>query len=119
MLVDFNFSVGLKLSLLMGRILILRETERSVEDLARRFDRYLIQARETITPFDEVADYSWNSHRNRVTIRGGHFHAEVVLMPKRVMVIADIPMLWFPFKNKIEERITHALDSIIANGEVL
>ena len=101
----------------MGRILISRKVDRSVEDLVGRFDRYLSQARDAVAPFDEGADYSWNTHRNLVTIRGDRFHAQVVFLPTQVMVIADIPMLWYPFRKKIEEGITHALDSIIANGK--
>jgi hypothetical protein len=100
----------------MAKVLVLRETERTVEDLAERFDRYLRRADETLRPFLDVTECSWNARRNRATIRAGRVHAEVVIMPGRVLVMADIPVVWLPFRGRIEERIAHALEQIVEAG---
>lgn len=97
----------------MAKLLVLRDTDRTVEDLAERFDRYFRQADETLRPFLDETQYEWNARRNRATIQAGKMHGEVVLMPKRVLVMVDIPLMWLPFKGRIEERIARALHYIV------
>jgi hypothetical protein len=101
----------------MAKVLVLRETERTVEDLADRFDHYFRQADETLRPFLDVTEHSWNARRNRATIQAGRVHAEVVLMPGRVLVMADLPVVWLPFKGRIEERIARALERIVGTDQ--
>jgi hypothetical protein len=101
----------------MAKVLVLRETERTVEDLAERLDHYFRQADETLRPFLDVTTCSWNARRSRATIRAGRVHAEVVIMPGRVLVIADLPVIWLPLKGRIEERIARALEHIVGTDQ--
>ena len=101
----------------MTKVVVFRKSEKTPEEIASRMEQYLSQAWEALRPFDGVATCVWNSHRNKITIRGNKFHADVVIVPKGIVVRAEIPMIWYPFRKKIEERIFHALDMIIGKQE--
>ncbi len=97
----------------MSRFVVLRKTGLTVEDVADRLDRYFQQAGETVRPFVEGAQYAWNARRTRATIHAGHVKAEVVLLPKQVMVLVDVPLMWVPFKRRLEAQVARALDAIV------
>jgi len=98
------------------RLVIFKETDRPEAEIASEIERYLVHVRNTLRPFEEEATYTWNRHRNRMTIQGNRFAAEVVLIPKGVLVTVEIPAILYPFKRRIEEQLSSAVDKIIGNG---
>jgi hypothetical protein len=97
----------------MSRLVVLRKTALTIEDVADRLDQYFQRASETVNPFVPGAWYAWNPRRTRATIHAGHVKAEVVLLPKHVMVMVDVPLMWLPFKGRLEAQVTRALDAIV------
>lgn len=97
----------------MAKLVVFRESEKAHEELVLCIEQYLSHLLEVVRPFDQVVTYTWNERRNKVSILGKRFKAEVVLVPKGVVVMTKIPVVWYPFRKKIEERITVALEMII------
>jgi len=97
----------------MSKLVVFRESKKAQEELISCIEQYLLHLLEVVKPFDHVVSYSWNEHRNKVSVLGKRFKAEVVLVPKGVVVMGEIPVIWYPFRNMIEERITRTLDMII------
>ena len=97
----------------MSKIVVFFKTDQPAETLAPRIDQYLKNAGEILRPFDRVSSYVWNSHRNRVSISGGRFEAEVVLTPKGVVITASLPSIFFPFRQTIQKQISQAMEVIV------
>ena len=97
----------------MAKLIIFRDSNKSRDEIVSCIEQYLLHLLEVVKPFDHVVSYSWNEHRNKVSVLGKRFKAEVVLVPKGVVVMGEIPVIWYPFRNMIEERITRTLDMII------
>ena len=99
----------------MSKIVVFFKTEQSAERLFPKIDQFLKKAGEILRPFDQVSSYDWNSHRNRVTIIGGRFDAEVVLTAKGVIISANIPSIFVPFKQTIQKQISQAMEAIVGD----
>lgn len=97
----------------MAKLIIFRESNKSRDEIVSCIEQYLLHLLEVVKPFDHVVSYTWNERRNKVSVLGKRFKAEVVLVPKGVVVMGEIPVIWYPFRKMIEERITRALDMII------
>ncbi|MCC7201985.1 MAG: hypothetical protein IT393_04885 [Nitrospirae bacterium] len=97
----------------MSKLVVFRESKKAQDELVSCIERYLLHLLEVVKPFDHVVSYTWNEHRNKMSVLGKRFKAEVVLVPKGIVVMGEIPVIWYPFRNMIEERIAKALDMII------
>ena len=97
----------------MAKLIIFRDSNKSRDEIVSCIEQYLLHLLEVVKPFDHVVSYTWNERRNKVSVLGKRFKAEVVLVPKGVVVMGEIPVIWYPFRKMIEERITRALDMII------
>lgn len=85
----------------------------SETDFISRLDSYLSQADETLKPFDNQIEYFWNDRRDRVSIHSSLFRADIMhLVKKGVLVMANLSLVAYPYKRKIEEHISHALTEI-------
>ncbi len=97
----------------MAKLVVFREAEKAREEIITSIEQYLSHLVEVIRPFDQVFDCSWNERRNKLSVHGERFKADVVLVPKGVVVMTEIPLVWYPFRKMIEDRINMALDMII------
>ncbi len=97
----------------MAKLVVFRESKKAQDELVSCIEQYLLHLLEAVRPFDHAVIYEWNERRNKVSVLGKRFKAEVVIVPKGVVVMGDIPVIWYPFRKMIEERITRALDMII------
>jgi hypothetical protein len=101
----------------MGKVVIYRELHQNPEGIGCQVENYLAQAAESLRPFDGKIQYAWNTHRNRIDVHGERFTAEIVLVPKGIVVMVEIPVLWYPFRKRIEGGIIRILDTAIAQAE--
>jgi hypothetical protein len=101
----------------MGKLVVLRKTALTPQEVAERLDHYFQQAGETVRPFVTEAHYAWNARRTRATIHAGHVKAEVVLLPRQVMVMVDVPFILLPVKGRLEAQVARALDAIVGSDQ--
>ena len=80
-------------------------------------ETYLGRMTDAISPFLRDVERTWNEHRDRMTLRGTHFSADLVFVPRGIVLVADVPTYLRPFRGAIRERVRGALATIVDDGK--
>jgi hypothetical protein len=100
----------------MPRITIFKESTKTVPELADSLERYLSHLKTVIGVSNGNIAYHWNSRKDQLTITNFKFSCQVLLTSKGIVVIADLPIFVFPYKQGIESLLRNAVNQISSNG---
>lgn len=101
----------------MSRLVVYVDIRKPVENVASKLDEYLSGASASLGPIVGTVRRTWNVHRDRLTIHGNSFSAEVAIVPKGIVVMAEIPPILFPFRQRIEDRVRTAVGAVVGKGD--